>query len=117
MNVFVQDSQVVPDTEGQLFEMLQQGPTSVLLQLRNAGNNTMNYRFQEFNGTAWVDLGVLGTDANNTLSAAQVKQFKLSSNYPQVRCLGYASGGAVLEFSVTRFFNRSSGATIPMLNL
>jgi hypothetical protein len=117
VNIFVQDSQQVGETEAVLFEMIQQGPVGTLIQLRNAAVNTMNYRFQEFDGTNWTDMGSLGTDVNNTLSTSQVKQFKLTSGYPQVRCVGNASGGAILEFSVTRYATRASGGSLPVLSL
>jgi hypothetical protein len=31
--------------------------------------------------------------------------------------IGNASGGAFLEFSITRYFDRASGGAIPILNL
>ena len=117
MEIFVSDSQVVPELEATLFTLLQQGPVDSLFMLRNAGTVTMNYRFQEWNGTAWVDLSALGTDANNTLSSNQVKTLKLSSNYPKVQLVGNASGGSILEFSITRFFSRMNGGDVPILSL
>jgi len=42
---------------------------------------------------------------------------QVQSNFPQVQLVGNASGGAFLEFAVTRYFNRSSGGPIPILNL
>lgn len=98
--------------------MLQQGAVSALVTLRNAGTaNTMNYRFQEFNGTTWVDIGASGSDTNNTLTAGQVRVLKLTSTTPQVRLLGNASGGTTLDFSVMRFFARADGGAIPILSL
>ena len=85
--------------------------------IKNSGVNTMNYRFQEFNGTAWVDLGASGSEFYNTLSVNEVRVLVVSSDYPQVQMVGNASGGAFLEFSVTRYFNRASGGPIPILNL
>ena len=100
-----------------MFTMYQEGPVDALFLIRNSGVNTLNYDFQEFNGTSWVDLGAAGSDYNNTLQASQVRSFKLSSTYPKVQCIANASGGAFFEFSVTRFFNRASGGSIPMLTL
>jgi hypothetical protein len=117
MNTFAQDSQVVAETEGTLFSLIQQGPVESLVQLRNAGVNTINYRFQEFNGVTWLDLAELGTDLNNTLVAGQVRHLKLNSSYSQVRLVGHASGGSLLEFSVTRYHSRPSGGPLPVLNL
>lgn len=117
MIVHVTDSQVVGETSATLWSTLQQGPVSMLLVLKNSGVNTMNYRLQEFNGSAWVDLGASGSDYYNTLSPNEVKSFKVSSTYPQVQMVGNASGGAFLEFSIQRYANRASGGSIPILNL
>jgi hypothetical protein len=117
MNIFVQDQQVVAETEGVLFSCMQQGPVESLFQLRNAGTNTINYRFQQFDGNTWVDLDTLGTEVNNTLVASQVRHIKVTTSFPQLRLVGNASGGSMLEFSITRFHNRTSGGLVPVLNL
>jgi hypothetical protein len=111
------DSQIVGETQSTLFSVMQSGPVNMLVIVKNSGVNTMNYRFQEFNGTSWVDLGASGSDYYNTLSVNEVKTLKVYSVYPQVQMVGNASGGAFLEFSVTRYFNRPSGGSIPILNL
>lgn len=117
MYIQVTDSQVVSEVVSTLWSTVQQGPVSAQVIIKNSGVNTMNYRFQEFNGTAWVDLGTSGSDFYNTLSVNEVKQIKLVSSYPQVQMLGNASGGAFLEFAVTRYANRASGGPIPILTL
>jgi len=117
MVIHCTDGQVVGETESTLFNVLQQGPVSMMVIIKNSGVNTMNYRFQEYNGTAWVDLGASGTDYYNTLSASQVRSFKVTSNYPQVQMVGNASGGAFIDFSVTRYYNRAAGGSIPILAL
>ena len=117
MNTFIQDTQVVGETTATLFEMLQSGPTNALVTIKNTGVNTLNYVFQEFNGTAWVDLDDPGTDLNNTLTAAQMRAVQVQSSYPQVRLRGDASGGASLDFAIQRYFNRASGGSVPLLNL
>lgn len=96
--------------------MVQQGPVSAGVIMTNSGTNTVTYRFQEHDGSAWADLGVLGDDTYNTLIAAQTRHFVVSSTYPNVRVLGNASGGAQLDFSVSRFHTRASGAAIPILS-
>ena len=113
----VADSQIVGETQGTLFSLLQSGPIQALVILKNSGVNTLNYDFQEFNGTSWNDLGAVGSILNNTLQPNQVVTLLVTSNYPQVQLIGNASGGAFLEFSVTRYFNRASGGSIPILNL
>lgn len=113
----VTDSQVVGETQSTLFSILQSGPVQALVILKNSGVNTMNYVFQEFNGSVWTDLGTAGSVYNNTLQANQVVTLLVSSSYPQVQLNGNASGGAFLEFSVTRYYNRASGGALPILNL
>ena len=117
MVVHVTDSQVVGETESTLFSTIQQGPVNMLVIMKNSGVNTMNYRFQDYEGTAWIDLGAAGTPLNNTLSPNQVITILVTSPFPQVQIVGNASGGAFLEFAVTRYVNRASGGSIPILNL
>ena len=100
-----------------LFSMIQQGPVNATVIMKNSGVNTMNYSFQQYTGTAWVDMDVLGTPYNNTLSANEVVTLVLVSSYPQVQLIGYASGGALLEVSISRYTNRSSGGSFPLINL
>lgn len=111
------DSQIVGETQSTLWSVIQAGPVNMMVIIKNSGVNTMNYRFQEFNGSAWVDLGASGTDYYTTLMVNEVKTLKVTSSYPQVQMVGNASGGAFLEFSVQRYFNRASGGAIPILNL
>lgn len=113
MTVFWTDNQVVGETVATLLTV--KGVTEFSMTLKNSGVNTMNYRFQEFNGTAWVDLGVSGTDLYNTLTANQVRQIKVTSTYPQVQVVGNASGGAFLEFSAMTEVNRPSGGSFTIL--
>lgn len=89
----------------------------MLVIIKNTGVNTLNYRFQEYNGSAWVELGASGSDYYNTLAEDEVKTFKVSSNYPQVRMVGNASGGAALDFDVMRYVERASGGPVPILSL
>lgn len=113
----VTDGQTVGETSSTLFTVLQQGPVAMLVIIKNSGVNTMNYRFQEYNGTTWVDLGASGSDFYNTLSPSEVRSFKVSSNYPQVQMIGNASGGAFIDFSVTRYWNRAAGGSLPIMAL
>jgi hypothetical protein len=117
MLIVVQDSQVVGETLATLFSVINQGAVSMLVIIKNAGVNTLNYRFQENTGSAWVDLGSSGSDFYNTLQEDESKSIKVTSSYPQVRMVGNASGGAWLEFSVMREADRASGGSLPILNL
>lgn len=117
MVIFVSDTQVVGETESTLFSVLQQGSVEGLFRLRNSGTNTVNFRWQQYNGTTWVDMGSSGTELNSTLTSEQVKSFKILAGYPQVRLVGNASGGSLIEFSADRYFVRASGGSIPILSL
>lgn len=117
MNTIVQDLQVIGETESTLFEVLQQGPTAMLVTFLNRGVNTANYRWQALIGSTWTDMAELGDPLNSTLSAGQVRQMAVTSAYPQVRCVGYASGGATLDFTISRYYNRASGAALPLIAL
>jgi hypothetical protein len=108
------DSQIVGESQSTLWNV-DYGPIEMLVTIKNSGVNTMNYRWQEFNGTAWVDLGASGSDLYNTLSPNEVKSVKVTSTYPRVQMVGNASGGAFLEFAVQRYSNRPSGGAIPIL--
>jgi len=117
MTIFVTDTQVVGETVSTLFSMIQQGPISAQVIIKNTGVNTLNYRFQEYNGTTWVDLGASGSAYYNTLAEDEVKAVTVTSSYPQVRLVGNASGGAFLDFDVTRYVERASGGALPILSL
>lgn len=97
--------------------MIQQGPVAAQVIIKNTGVNTINYRFQEYDGTAWVDLGASGSAYYSTLAEDEVKVVTLESDYPQVRMVGNASGGAYLDFDVTRYAERQSGGALPILSL
>ena len=117
MIIHTTDSQLVGETVSTLFSMIQQGPVNCAIVVKNSGVNTMNYRFQTFNGTSWVDMGASGSDLYNTLSVNEVKLVEVDSSYPQVQMVGNASGGAFVEFAITRYVNRASGGAVPILNL
>lgn len=113
MIVHLTDGQVVGETEGTLVQI--KGVTAMNVVIKNTGVNTMNYRWQEFNSTTWVDLGASGSDLYNTLTANQVRLFKLSSTYPNVRVVGNASGGAFLEFAIDAEVTRQSGGAYTIM--
>jgi len=116
MNIFVDDLQNVPEVEDTLFELIQQGPVAASLIIKNQGINTINYRFQYFNGTTWIDMDDLGTDYYNTLVSSQSRVLVLESSYTKVRLVGNASGTSILSFCVTRSANRTSGGPLPILS-
>lgn len=113
MTILLSDNQVVGETSSTLFTL--KGVTAFLITLKNSGVNTMNYRFQEFDGSTWEDLDVSGTDFYNTLTADEVKNVKVAATYPHVRIIGNASGGAFLEFSVMAEVNREDGGAFTVM--
>lgn len=117
MVVHVTESQVVGETLATLFTIVQSAPVDTAIVLKNSGVNTMNYRFQSWNGSTWVDMGASGSDFYNTLQPQETKLIEVESSNPKVQMIGNASGGAFLEFACTRYFNRESGGPIPLLNL
>lgn len=117
MVVHVTDSQVVGETQATLFTIIQPAPIDAAIILKNSGVNTLNYDFQEWDGSAWDDMGAVGTDLNNTLQPDQTILVEVSSSNSKVQLIGNASGGALIEFSITRYFDRESGGAIPILNL
>lgn len=117
MIIQVTDGQTVGETVSTLFNVLQQGPVAMSVIIKNSGVNTLNYRFQEHNGTTWIDLGTSGSDYYNTLTSGEVRSFKVTSSYPQVQMVGNASGGAFIDFSVTRYWNRAAGGSLPIMAL
>lgn len=117
MMTFVTDGQVVGESVSTLFSMLQQGPIEASVFIKNSGLNTLNYRFQYWDGSAWVDMGTSGSDFYNTLMAGEVRALELSTEYPRVQLIGNASGGAFLDFSITRYYNRTSGGSLPLMTL
>jgi hypothetical protein len=120
MNVTVSDTQIVGETESTLFSTIQPAPVAFSIMLKNAGSNAITYRFQQFDGTSWVDINpaVGASNYYNTLAVGQApKLFVAESNYPQVRVVGNATGGSVLEFALMRHYTRTSGGAIPVLNI
>ena len=113
MTVNLSDGSVVGESEAQLFQI--KGVTAFNVILKNSGVNVMQYRLSENNGSTWIDLGASGTDLNTTLTANQVRLFRVVSTYPNVRCQGSASGGAFLEWVVTTDITRQSGGAYTVL--
>lgn len=105
------------ETQATLLSIFQASPVEALVVMKNSGVNTMNYRWQYYNGSAWTDMGSSGSDYYNTLSPNEVITLQVASDYPQVQLVGNASGGAFLEFAITRYYNRASGGAVPLVNL
>ena len=117
MIAHVTDSQVVGETQATLFTIIQAAPVDAAVIMTNSGVNTINYDWQEWVNGVWTDLGASGSDYNNTLQAGETVLINVMSSNPKVQLLGNASGGAFLEFAITRYFQRESGGPIPLLCL
>lgn len=116
MQTFVTDEQVVGSTTGVLFLMPQQGAVSANVILSNDGTNIITYDFQQSpDGFTWSDIQTVGSPLNNTLQVATQISIQVLSAYTQVRCIGSASGGSTLGFSIQRYFNRISGGNCPLI--
>lgn len=118
MDIHINDIQTVPENEGTLFSMLNQGTTDALIFLSNVGStNTLNYRFQQCVNTVWQDISANPDGIfYATLIAGQTRSIQLTLANPQVRLVGNASGGTSLWFSISRWTVRSSGGALPILS-
>jgi hypothetical protein len=117
MQTFVQDTQVVGETTSTLFTLLQQGSVQASLILNCTGSNPLFYDLQSSpDGVTWTDIESYGNPLNNTLLPGTQVQVTVTSSTNYVRCVGSASGGTTLDFSVSRFFNRPSGGTVPLVS-
>jgi hypothetical protein len=116
MLTYVDDTNTVLSTDSVMFTMPQQGVVSASVILQNVGTNTLTYHFQQFDGANWDEMTTIGNPLYNTLVAGQTTQVLVVSIYPQVRLMSSASGGSTIGFSVTRYFNRSSGGSVPLIS-
>lgn len=110
------DIQSIGEVDSAAFGAVQQGATNAQFMLKNSGINTINYRFQFLNGSTWQDLGLEGTIYNNTLATDEVIQVSLTDLPAQIQLMCNASGGSVLFFEVTRYFNWTVGGFLPLLS-
>ena len=117
MQINVTDSQTVGETSAVITTLVQPASTPTAVFLTNAGTNALTYRYQEFDGETWNDLDVPGTPANGALIAGGSATVLIKSTSTQVRLVGNASGGTVVQFSVSRLATRAPGAALPILTM
>lgn len=120
MIIHVSDQQVIGETEEVAWTAIQQSPMDMSIFLTNSGVNTINYRFQQLLGDGtWSDLAALSpaNNLNSTLTSGQTKAVLVTGNYSQCRLVANASGGAQLDFAITRFVTRASHGPVPILSL
>lgn len=105
-----QDSQIVGATSSTLFT-LSQAPSPISFVLQNTGVNILAYDFQTSSDNVnFTDIAPPGSPTNNTLLPGQITFITFTPSAPNVQCVGYASGGSTMEFAITSFLNRPSGA-------
>ena len=112
MTFTCKDSQIIGEPLSTLFSTVAASPMGLNVILQNAGVNTINYDFQSWNGTAWVDMGAPGSDFNNTLVANEVLAVQIPASNSKVRLIGNASGGSFLYFEYTTYMARASGGEV-----
>lgn len=116
MNVQIVDNETIGETSTQAFQLYQQGPVTALIQMKNIGVNDIVYVFQAYISGVWTDLGILGTDFNNTLEADAAVNVEIETTAAKVRLMASASGGSTLTFGVLQFMVRTSGGALPLIN-
>ena len=110
------------ETDATAFTLVQASPVSASVILVNAGSNTLNYHFQAYTSVGgapntWVDLESPGNLTNNSMTAGAVSEpITISSAWSQVRLNVSASGGSILQFSISRYFNRADGGSLPLVS-
>lgn len=117
MFVNISDAQIVGETQSVLLTLIQAAPIDAAVIMTNAGVNPISYDWQTWDGSQWDDLETVGNPLNNVLLPATSILVQVQSSNSKVQLLGNASGGALLTFNISRFFNRQSGGAIPILNL
>ena len=121
MQIQCVDLQVVTSSDTTMFSLIGQGATNALILMTNVGSNTLVYHFQQLivssGGATWTDL-VASPDGyfTSTIVPGQTVGIQLNNSNPQIQLMALASGGSTLWFSVDRFFTRSSGGPLPLLN-
>jgi len=115
MHIDIHDMQVVGEYETPVFTVLAQGINDTVFVITNAGVNTLNYRFQESTGSAWVDCAGAGSALYSSLLAGQSKTVTIASQAAHLRLVANASGGSALQFSIIRNQVRAPGGAIPIV--
>ena len=112
MQITKSDLQSIAEVQSVAFSMFLPGLAPAYVTMTNEGVNTINYDFQQNNGTAFVDMGLPGSPTYNTIMPGQTVNVVIAPSYPQVQLLANASGGALLFFTVNVNTVRTSGGPI-----
>lgn len=121
MWTLIQDTQAVPTSGltggfGTIFTLIQASSTPLVIQFKNTGGATVNYKFQSSDdgGTTWSDID--STDGSVTTTSTDVKTQVINSSDPQVRMVANGPTG-VIDFTVQRHYVRASQGAAPLLSL
>lgn len=117
MHTFIQDTNAVTSVQSEMWRALQSSPLNLHVFLKNAGANNIDYQFQESSdGQTWSAIA----NTSGTLTPAggsQLANYQIQSSLAMVRLVATSSSGSTIDFSVSRYFNRASGGSLPLLNL
>ena len=116
MQTFVQDTNAVTSSTAEMWRVLQSSPISIFVILKNAGDNNLDYQFQESSdGVTWSDITSSSGTLTPTGSGALVS-IKITSSLAMVRLTASSSSGSTIDFSCTRYFTRAAGGPLPLLS-
>jgi hypothetical protein len=117
MNISVTDSQSVGEVSATLFSLFPAANVPFLITLQNVGINIVGFTFQGSNdgGQTWTNIDQQGGPTNNTLVSGQVTPLLVNASYSQLQVVGFANGGSILNFALSRYFARASGGAIPII--
>ena len=125
MNVEVSDIQAVTSSETTLLSSQQPSSVNAMVMLENIGSSSLTYRFDQYNGTAWVPLGISGTPFNNILAVNGLGIYAIAvvvnGSYPQWRVNGSGwtgsgpGGTSTLKFTIVSQLNRASGGSVVVI--
>lgn len=112
MQIRFQDDQIVSELESTVFESFVPPGTVNSVFISNKGINTIAYRFQEHNGSTWIDIGSSGSVYYNALLKCETKHLTITTAYNRFRMVANASGGSYMDFSLERHLERVSGGVV-----
>jgi len=113
----VSDTNTIGELSAAAFKTIQQGGiTNLQVTLQNLGVNVISYNFQQLNGASWQDIGEDGTIYQDTLSSGETVNVAINLPFAQIRLMCNASGGSTLGFSVSRYFDWTTGGFLPLIS-
>lgn len=117
MLVMVSDSQLIAETSATIFTLIQPSVTNSHIVMTNSGVNTFTYRFDQLIDGTWTAMGDPGSIYNDAMVASLTRELDIPAGSMQVRLVGNASGGTLLQFGILRFVDRQPGGNLPIVNI